>query len=288
MDIAISIARLRAKTSIAPYRINLTYLWRHGRLPDLDNPTLFTELVQLRKLHDRDRRLPVLADKIRVKSFAADLIGEEWIIPTLWHGTNLPERPAWPLPLIVKSRHGCNQYAVVRSRTGAWSAIRRRANAWVRKLYGYWLDEWLYEAIPREILVEPFIGDGPGLPVDYKFYVFGGRVEYVQVHLDRASDHRWIVFDRAWRRVSATSSDADPRQPENLKRMVVAAEQLGNGFDFVRVDLYEVRGRPWFGEMTFYPGSGLDPFDPVSLDRTMGAHWLRARNGGNSSAPMKA
>lgn len=260
-------------------RIGLTYWWRHGRLPDLETPTLFTELVQLRKLHDRDMLLPILADKIRSKAIAAERIGADWVIPTLWHGSDLPERPQWPKPFVVKSRHGCNQTAFVRTGAEDWAAIRARARRWMQRDYGSWLDEWLYPHIPRGILVEPFVGSGPELPIDYKCYVFGGRVEFVQVHLDRGGRHRWIVLDRAWKRVSAPTSDPDPVRPTSLERMIEAAEELGRGLDFVRVDLYEIDGRPLFGEMTFYPGSGLDPFDPVSLDALMGAHWLRAKAG---------
>lgn len=258
-------------------RIRLTYLWRHRRLPALAEPRLFNELVQDRKLRGRDPRQPGLADKVRVKGFVADRIGSEWVIPTLWHGAALPAYPEWPRPFVVKSRHGCNQNAFVRTGEEDWEAARRQAASWVRKTYGIWLDEWLYRHIPRGLLVEPFIGSNLELPIDYKMFVFDGRVEFVQVHLGRQRRHRWIVFDRNWRRASSLTTDVDPPHPVSLDRMIKAAEELGRGFDFVRIDLYEVQGHPLFGEMTFYPGSGLDPFSPVSLDRVMGEHWLRAR-----------
>ncbi len=260
-------------------RVSLIYFWRHGRLPDLDMPVTFTEHVQHRKLNVHDIRMPPLADKLRSKDVVADRIGAQWVIPTLWQGTELPRRPEWPIPFVVKARHGCNQTAFVFSADTNWDRIRRKAARWMSGDYGTWLDEWIYPHIPRGILVEPFIGEGRQLPIDYKFYVFAGRVEYVQVHLDRAGRHRWIVFDRNWRRVSSPTSDADPSPPEHLEQMTEAAEELGSDFDFVRVDLYEVGGRPYFGEMTFYPGSGLDPFDPVSLDRVVGEHWTRAKTG---------
>lgn len=265
--------------AVRRFRIALLYLWRHGRLPDLDFPQTFTEHVQHRKLYDRDIRMPPLADKVRSKEIVADRIGAQWIIPTLWQGTELPLRPQWPEPFVVKARHGCNQSAFCLSGAANWERIRRKADRWMTGDYGYWLDEWIYPHIPRGILVEPFIGERDRLPVDYKFYVFAGRVEYVQVHLDRAGRHRWILFDRDWLRVSSPSHDPDPLPPIHLAQMTQAAEELGLGFDFVRVDLYEVAGHPYFGEMTFYPGSGLDPFDPVLLDGVIGEHWTRAKSG---------
>ena len=258
------------------WRINLTYWWRHGRLPDLDTPQTFTELVQVRKLAGADAAMVRMSDKVVAKQIVGAQLGADWLIPTLWSGTELPAKPIWPVPFVVKARHGCNQTAFVFDDAIDWGSVRTRAARWMRSRYGYWLDEDLYASIPRGIIIEPFMGLPPELPVDYKFYVFGGRVEYVQVHLGRGRRHRWMVFDRGWRRVSAASADPDPAPPASLGRMIAAAETLSDGRDFVRVDLYEIDGRPLFGEMTFYPGSGLDRFDPVSLDARLGADWLRA------------
>lgn len=261
---------------MAELRIRLTYLWRHGRAPDLVRPQRFTELVQRRKLMDRNPRLPSLADKLAVKRIVAGRIGDGWVTPTLWHGVALPLEAPWAVPFVVKARHGCNQNAFVVTGAEDWSAIRARAAGWMQVRYGAWLDEWAYDDIPRGLLVEPFIGAPPTLPIDYKLYVFGGRVEFIQVHLDRGTRHRWMLFDRNWQRVSSAKDDADPPRPVTLSAIITAAEALADDLDFVRVDLYEVGGRPRFGEMTFYPGSGLDPFDPPELDLVMGAKWLAA------------
>lgn len=264
-------------TAAARRRIRLTHLYRLGRLPNFIEPTLVNDLVQVRKLTDRDARLPTLADKILVKGFATERIGRDRVIPTLWRGTALPAAPVWPVPFVVKSRHGCNQTAFVRTSNDDWPDIVRRSRRWTRSHYGRWLDEWLHANIEPGLLVEPMIGDGMILPLDYKLFVFGGRVEYVQVHLDREHDHRWIVFDRNWRRLTPGLDDARLVRPAALAAMIADAETLGADFDFVRVDLYEVDAKPMFGEMTFYPGSGLGAFDPPSLDAEMGAKWLEAR-----------
>lgn len=270
--LALRLSRIRAR-----WRIYLTYTWRHRRWPKLDTPATFTEFVQARKLAGADREMVRMADKLVAKRLVAAQLGCDWIIPTLWHGTSLPEVPPWPTPFVVKARHGCNQTAFVLDETADWAAVRRRAARWMQSAYGYWLDEDLYAGIPRGLIVEPFVGAAPALPIDYKFYVFGGRVAYVQVHLGRGGRHRWILLDRQWRRVSAQTSDPDPHRPVTLARMITAAERLGAERDFLRVDLYEIDGRPMFGEMTFYPGSGLDPFEPVSLDAALGEQWSRAR-----------
>lgn len=284
METALAPLPSRQSIAVSRFRISLLYLWRHHRLANLDHPQTFTEHVQHRKLYGHDIRMPPLADKVRSKAIVADRIGVDWIIPTLWDGTKLPPRPEWPTPLVVKSRHGSNQYAFAFDDQADWPALRRKAKRWMKHEYGFWLDEWIYSQIPRGIIVEPFIGEGQQLPVDYKFYVFAGQVEYVQVHLDRGGRHRWMLFDRAWHRVSAATADADPPPPGTLARMIEAAEELGREFDFVRVDLYEVGGHPYFGEITFYPGSGLDPFDPVALDFAIGSQWSNAKSASPGSA----
>ncbi|NJC05387.1 hypothetical protein GGQ97_001180 [Sphingomonas kaistensis] len=256
-------------------RVQLTYWWRHRRLAQLQKPLLFTEWVQHRKLHDRDPRMPILADKVRAKTFVAGSLGEGWVTPTLWEGATLPTEPAWDFPYVVKSRHGCGQFRVVRNREDHAEAIEQ-SRRWMRQSYGAWLDEWLYGEIERGLLVEPYIGDAAALPVDYKIFVFGGRARFVQVHLGRGEDHRWIVLDPDWNRVSPPTEDPDPERPATLDRMLEAAERLAAGFCFVRADFYEIGGQPRFGELTFYPGSGLERVEPPRLDLLMGLLWSAA------------
>jgi hypothetical protein len=257
----------------ARLRINLTYLWRHRRRLRLDDPILFTELVQRRKLDDRDIRMAIMADKVAAKEHVAAALGREWVIPMLWSGTELPHDLPWTGPIVVKARHGCNQNVFVRQRSECVAA-RTASARWMRGRYGWWLDEWAYSQIPRGLLIEPMIG-GDVLPIDYKVFVFGGVATHVQVHLDRAHDHRWIVHDRDWRAL-ATDAPVVPR-PTALSAMLAAAEQLAAGFAFVRVDFYQPDDQPLFGEMTFYPGSGLHAIDPPDLDAEWGRLWRAAR-----------
>ncbi len=251
----------------------LTYLWRHGRVPNLVAAPRFTELVQRRKLFDRDARQTALMDKLAAKRIVAQVLGPEWITPTLWQGFVLPERPLHPAPMVVKARHGCNQYAVLRREPQLrhWSALRQRAAHWMSQPYGKWLDEWAYEGVPRGLLAEPLLGDGPGLPVDYKIYVFGGQATHVQVHLGRGENHRWILHDRTFRPL--VDHSCHPSAPRSLSAMLEAAEALGTGHDFVRVDFYEIDGAPRFGEFCLYPGSGLDPFAVDWIDFELGRLW---------------
>ena len=257
-------------TAFARARVGLLYCWRHGRWPALDHPQRFTEWVQWRKLNDRDPDRARMTDKAHSKRIVAVALGEDFVVPTLWEGARLPVVAPWPRPFVVKANHGCGQVVIVRS-AADYRRARRVSQQWLGRAYGGWLDEWHYGGARRSILVEPFVGTTETLPIDYKIYVFGGRAQMVQVHEGRGKHHRWSQYDRSWRRVSSIAATASP--PQSLKAMLSAAERLGQGHDFVRVDLYEIDGAPLFGEFCLYPGSGLDPFDPPMLDNWLGAHW---------------
>lgn len=278
--LAFPLAPASAGQGLARARIGLTYAFRHRRLPDLDAAPRFTEMVQRRKLFDRDSRQTVLIDKIAAKDLAEAQLGCEWVTPTLWTGRNLPEVPPFASPSMVKARHGCNQYRALRCPQDmpAWRALEKLTARWVARPYGGWLDEWAYEHVPRGLLAEPLLGDGYELPIDYKIYVFGGRATHVQVHVGRAKHHRWVLHDRDFRQLVAMKDS--PAAPQSLGAMLDAAETLAAEHEFLRVDFYEIDGRPRFGEFCLYPGSGLDPFAADWIDLELGALWHAAQREG--------
>jgi len=271
------IERLASANLSARLRIALCYAWRHRRLVNLSQASRFTELVQRRKLNEPPAQHAALLDKLAAKNLAARMLGPEWTVPTLWSGETLPSVRPFACPAILKARHGCNQNRILRQPPGLheWQALRRQTLKWTHQPYGLWLDEPAYSLVPRGLLAEPLLDAGTGtLPVDYKIYVFGGQAAYVQVHLDRGGAHRWILHDWNWRQL-VPSPDHPPR-PGSLPAMIEAAETLAAGMDFVRVDFYEIGGKPLFGEFCLYPGSGLDPFAADWIDAEMGALWLAA------------
>lgn len=260
--------------------LSLDFLRRHRSLPDLQNPKTFSEKVLYRKLHDRDPRLCELSDKVAAKRLVAAILGEDWITPTLWHGRPLPERRLrdWPIPYVMKANHGSGWNLFVTSAADQdWERIERTAQGWLRQVHGRALREWAYSRIEPQILVEPYIGDTKKLPADYKFFVFGGKAHYIEVDTGRLTDHRRTFFDRHWNRQTFTNyyplEPGPIPPPRSFDRMLSAAERLGADFAFVRVDLYEIDGRPRFGEMTFYHTSGRKWFSPRSADRMLGDLW---------------
>jgi hypothetical protein len=261
--------------------LKLQFVRYQRRIPNFRKPRLFTEKVQYRKLHDRNPMLPLYADKVTAKHLVADILGSEWVIPTLWSGTALPPREErnWPLPYVIKANHGCEMNIFVRSAADQnWDEIESKVNEWLSiSYYNKVRQEWLYSQIRPQILIEPFIGNSEELPIDFKFFVLNGRAEYIQVDTGRENEHnhRRAFYDRSWNKQPFTLkyplAESTLPKPASLERMMAAAERLAKDTPFARVDFYEIGGNPLFGEMTFYPSSGLAAFSPFEYDQLLGS-----------------
>jgi TupA-like ATPgrasp len=243
-------------------------------------PRTFGEKIQHCKLFNRDPRLPQRQDKILIKELVRERLGSEWVTPSLWQGEFLPplEQRNWPIPFVIKANNGGGWNIFVRTESDLnWSAIESVVAKW-RGPYNVELGEWLYWEIKPALLVEPFIGKNEELPTDYKLWTFAGKVLVIGVITDRGKGMKVTMLDSNWDRLpfSIVGYPSDPgpiSKPVSLDRMIRAAEILAEDFPFVRVDFYEIGDVPKFGEMTFYPGSGLESFDPPEWDRKLGQLW---------------
>lgn len=257
--------------------VDLDYLRVFGVLPNLANPQRFSEKIQHFKLMQHDERMPPLVDKVLVKDFVSTALGEEWLIPTLWHGDHVTEdvlRDA-PKPSVVKANHSSAQILFLNANSNLKEAADE-ANAWLDYDHHVIHREWAYGNVKRQILIEPFIG-GDKAPDDYKFWVFDGAVRFIQVDHGRFEHHTRQFYTPGWERLNfrmnypSTGPDAPP--PRHLDQMLHGAQTLADGFRFVRVDLYDAPDRPLFGEMTFAPEAGLCRFDPPGIDLKLGKTW---------------
>jgi len=257
--------------------VDLDYLRVFGVLPNLANPRRFSEKMQHLKLMLHDERMPGLVDKVRVKDFVSTALGEEWLIPTLWHGDRVTEdvlRNA-PKPSVVKANHSSAQILFLHANSNLKEAADE-ANSWLSYDHHVIHREWAYGNVQRQILIEPFIGEDKA-PDDYKFWVFDGAVRFIQVDHGRFNNHTRQFYTPAWKRLdfrmNYPSTGPDTPPPPHLRQMLQAARTLANGFRFVRVDLYDTPDRPLFGELTFAPEAGLCRFDPPEVDLRLGETW---------------
>lgn len=269
----------------APLSLAVQFRRTQARWPNLRQPQSFNEKLQWRKLHDRNPIFPVLADKIAVKTLLAERHGaEKWLIPTLWSGPRLTAEILAGVapPYVIKPNHTSGRILFNRGDCVDLAELAARANAMLSTPHTRFLREWHYAPIQPQLLIEPFIAKGIAAPDDYKLFVFHGRVRFVQFDTDRAGNHKRAFYDPDWNRLPfqyrtkrTKQLTQDVPRPSQLEGMVAFAQRIAVevGFDFIRVDLYEVDGRVWFGELTLFPSSGLDSFDPPSADFEIGRFW---------------
>ena len=266
-----ALARMPLRTALA-----LRYFKSYQRFPNFDDPRSFSEKCQALKLMRPD--LSRYVDKLAVKQFARDTIGDKYVIPTLYAGLQLPplEQRDWPLPIVIKTNNGSGGNIFVRERPD-WPLIEASLSTLLQYDFAAVSGETFYARIPPRVLVEPFISSGPALPLDYKVWTCGGEPQFIQVDTDRETAHKRVFFDLNWCRLPIRLGyPDDPREiskPSRLGEMLRLASRLAEGLGFVRVDFYEVEGRLYFGEMTFTPESGLMRFEPAGVDEQLGKKW---------------
>jgi hypothetical protein len=251
-----------------------------GRVPDFDRPTTFNEKVNWRKLYDRDPLHRIVADKVAVRDYVAARVGRDYLVPLLGVFKR-PEDIPWAelsAPYVVKATHGSGWTMFVTGTAGPEPReATRMLRGWLRTDYYPPARQWAYKRIPRRLVVERFIGsEGEKAPEDLKFFCFDGVPRIVQVDYDRFTHHTRTLYDMSW--TALPVEYAYPRGPTTpvtpgLPELVRVAAELSRGFDFVRVDLYWVEGRVYFGELTVYPEAGFAPFLPSEWDEQLGGYW---------------
>jgi len=280
-----SLFKTTAKKLAPDFFTLLQILWvykkRLGVFPNIIHPRTFNEKIQYRKLHDRRPLLTLLVDKYGARDYVEEKIGKH-VLPKLLFVTENPSDipfDALPARFVVKPTHGAGWVFVVTDKQSIdRAAIVRTCHSWLSQNFYNWTREWAYRDVKPRIIVEEFIGGQDGsIPMDYKFFVFGGKIAFVQVDIGRFKDLRRNLYDTAWNKLPVAldfpnSTEEIPRPP-NLEAMIDCARALADGIDFVSVDLYDTNGKVYFGEFTLAPGHGYVRFRPKTFDKYLGSLW---------------
>ncbi len=263
--------------------VRLKYRLETGRRLDLADPRRFTEKIQYLKLWYRKPEFTALVDKIAAKKYVETRLGKHLLIPTLkvW---NSPEEIApddLPDQFVLKTTHGGGSNGVIvckdKSTFDFAEARKRLDRAMKADIYMY-QREWPYKNVRRRILAEPYMQNEDDAELtDYKFYCFDGVPRYCQVIANRHTGETIDFFDMEWNHQefvglnpACGNSPTPIRKPTRLEEMYRTAFALSEGLPFLRVDLYEINGKVYFGEMTFYPASGMGAFSPDEWDFRLG------------------
>jgi hypothetical protein len=252
-----------------------------GKLPNIETPLTFSEKLQWMKLNYHNPLMKTIADKWEVRDYLKKKGYSSILSNVISVHDTIKDFDIKKLPkkFVVKATHG-----------SGWNLIctdKEKINwFWWRKIMSIWLTnnifwpgrEWPYKHMKPRLIVEDFLVDDSGYLMDYKFFCFNGNVKFVQANKGRDTDnHVQNFYDLDWK-VLPFGKDLEPQPdalvapPTCLKEMVVIAQDLSKDFPFVRIDFYEVNKKVVFGEMTFYPKSGLPDFTPLEYDLILGEY----------------
>ena len=253
-------------------------------VPDLEAPKTFNEKINWRKLYDRRKIFIELCDKLAVRKYVAEKAGGQYLNKLLFVTDDPHSIPFDDLPdkFVLKANHGSSMIILVEDRSGIdRQFIINRCGNFLRTNFYDYCREWCYKKVTPQILIEEYLSDDDSYPMDYKFYCFDGKVKAIHVDIDRFSEHKRIFYTPDWQQMPLkfnypNTLDAVPA-PQKLSNMISVAELLSDGFDFLRVDLFNIRGKVFFGELTLYPEAGFGRFFPLQYDRIFGDWWTLPR-----------
>lgn len=259
-------------------RLKLKYFMKFGRILNLKKPERFTEKIQWLKLYDCLPQKTTLADKLEVRKWVKQKIGQDCLkkIYGIYNSFEDINFSVLPEEYVIKANHGCKmQMLVIEGRTFDYETEKRRFNDYLKTNYAYVSGfEMQYKDIKPRLFIEEYIKNTNEI-FEYLFFCFNGTPHYVLF----ASEKRTLkicctMFDMKWNNLhfnyGGSLHNKTIPKPENFEKMIEIAKELSKGFKFVRVDLCNVNGKIYFGEMTFTPASGYMRFNPDKYDKILG------------------
>ena len=250
-----------------------------GKDMDIQNPVTYSEKIQWLKLYDDNKLRTSLTDKVSVREWIKEKIGEEYLIPIIGVYSSFDEIDFERLPerFVIKTNHSSGWNIIVKDKSQFdKKSAKKKINRLLSLNYAFWNEyELHYSDIVPQIIIEHYLEDSNGQLNDYKFLCFQNVCEYVWMDFDRMTNHKRNVYDmnwvlQPWSQFTYGNYMGEVNKPQNFEEMVHIANILCQGFKHVRVDLYNVDGKIYFGEMTFTNGSGFEGIYPEKYEYELG------------------
>ncbi len=277
--------QLFAASKLSRLLSDKTYIKMMGYLRgfrfDLENPKTFNEKLQWLKMHDRKPEYTRMVDKYEAKGYIAEKIGEEHIIPTLgiWNHFDEIDFDRLPNRFVLKCMHASGGLVICKDKSKFDKKnAKKKIEKSLKHNYYYWGREWPYKDVKPRIIAEKFMEDGDNeWLVDYKFFCFNGEPKFMYRSMDKASDPRTDFFDMDYNklemRMRDPNSESLPPKPQNFDEMKKMARILSAGIPHIRVDFYEVDGKIYAGELTFFHMGGFAKIHPEEWMTILG-EWI--------------
>ena len=265
--------------------IKIRYYANMGKKLNIDNPQTYNEKLQWLKLHDRKPEYTMMVDKYEVKKYIADMIGEEYVIPTLgvWDSFDDINFDALPDQFVLKCTHDSGGLAICKDKKQFdIAAAKKKIERSLKQNFYYRGREWPYKNVKPRIIAEQYMEDEETAELrDYKIFTFNGVAKMMFIATERSSkteETKFDFFDMDFNHLPITNghpnANVQPSKPKNFDKMIRFAEKLSANIPHLRVDFYEVNGKVYFGELTFFHWNGMVPFNPEEWDRKLG-DWIR-------------
>lgn len=251
--------------------VNLYFRLRLHRKIDWNNPRHLNDKLQWLKFNYRFPLQSIVSDKYFVRDYVKDKIGKEYLIPLYgnWMNFNDINFDELPEQFVLKCNHDSGGLAICKDKnTFDINKARKKINHSLKQNFYYIGREYQYKNIIPRIICEQFISDDGNVPMDYKIYCFNGKPDVILVCKGRFNNNshkaEYLYFDQDWNFLPLNYddeklSDIDIPKPINLDKMLEIAKKLSEDFVFARIDLYNIKGKIYFGEITLSPNSGFDP-----------------------------
>lgn len=252
------------------------------KFPNLKSPKTYNEKLQWLKLNDIHPEYAEMVDKATAKEYVSRIIGEEYIIPTLgvWDKFDEIDFDKLPNQFVLKTTHDSGGVVVVSDKSKFdKEAAKKKLEKSLCNNYFLQHREYPYKGIKPRILAEQFMVDESGTELkDYKFFCFNGKCRMLFVATDRSiGDVKFDFFDEKFNHLPFVQghpwATKEIKKPAGFDKMIELSEKLSKDFPHVRVDLYDINGKIYFGELTFFHFSGNVPFEPEEWDYKIG-EWL--------------
>ena len=259
--------------------LKIQYWIKFKRKLNLKQPNKFSEKIQWYKLYYRDPIMNICVDKYRVREYLSSK-NLEGILVKLYGVYDSADEIVFdrlPNSFVLKTTNGSGTNIICKNKNDLnEQEVKRKIKNYFKQSNSNAGREWAYSKSSKKIIVEELLidSDNPNGIDDYKFYCFNGIPRFVVVDKDRYADHKRNFYSSDWALIQVTSEyDNYPLpidKPKNYERMIEIVKTLSNDFPFVRVDLYNIQGKIYFGELTFYPYSGYMPLNPSKYDVEFG------------------
>lgn len=276
-ELRLQLIKLLSFVPSAPY-LKMVYRIKTGEKLHLKNPVGFNEKLNWLKLNHIHPEYTQLVDKLAVRDYIREKIGEDYLFPLLgsWNSFDDIDFDALPDKFVLKCNHDSGSVKLITDKSKMDKAALKAFFERRLAMNAYCLGrEYPYKDVPPKMMAEAFMEapDGGGIN-DYKFFCFQGKPKLLFVATDRATDVRFDFFDMDFQHLDIVNiheqSGKEIQRPSCFEEMKSLAETLSQGMEFVRIDLYEIGGRVYFGEFTFFHGGGFYLFHPAHWEKDLG------------------